>query len=159
MKMMKMLVIRLEAEGGQWRFQIMLNKKKINESGRRKSLKQISRNRQEEAGEIDTFFFSSFLHHRRRRGGEVELVTSETTSLLFICHFVWQNEAGEVRRRQGEGDERGDERSVRPLRAFFSSALSLYDITGGGEEEGRGNDAGKGGGWEMKWSWLKIFSS
>lgn len=48
-----------------------------------------------------------------------------------------------MRRRQGEGDERGDERRVCHLHAFFFSALSLYDITEGGEEEGGPNDAGE----------------
>lgn len=38
-----------------------------------------------------------------------------------------------MRRRQGGGDERGDERRVCHLHASFFSALSLCDITGGEE--------------------------
>ncbi len=94
------------------------------------------------------FFFSSLLDQRRRGGGGGgrELVTSGTASFLFICHFVWQKEAEEVRRRQGGGDERGDERRARHLHASFFSALSLCDITG--EEEGRSDEGMRRRKWE-----------
>lgn len=65
-----------------------------------------------------------------------------------------------MRRRQGEGDEREDERRACHLHAFFFSAVSLYDITGGGgEEEGEEMMQGAGGGRDVKPPPLKIFST